>query len=155
MATINQACDYTILMCTDGGEKLNLLKLQKLLYYVQAWHLAFYNKPLFDGKFQAWIHGPVNRQIYDRFAETKTLYSEIGREDMTEGFDPEQIPKEERLHIDSVLEVYAPYTGSELEAQAHVEEPWVQARKGFRPTQRSEAVLDEGLMATYYGSRVE
>jgi len=29
------------------------LKLQKLLYYIQAWHLAFNDKPLFEGKFQS------------------------------------------------------------------------------------------------------
>jgi hypothetical protein len=49
---------------------------------VQAWHLAFYQKPLFDGKFQAWIHGPVNREIYDRFKENKLLYSTVDCDDL-------------------------------------------------------------------------
>lgn len=155
MATVNQVCDYIILMCQTGGERLNLLKLQKLLYYVQAWSLAFSGKPLFDGKFQAWVHGPVNREIYDRFAATKTLYSAIDESDMTPDFDPDTISKEDRLHIDNVLEVYAPLSGSDLEAQAHNEEPWIEARKGFRPTQRCEKELDENLMAAYYQKRIK
>jgi uncharacterized phage-associated protein len=155
MATVNQVCDYIILMCRSGGERLNVLKLQKLLYYVQAWSLAFSGKPLFDGKFQAWVHGPVNREIYARFAGTKTLYSAIDESDITPNFDPNVISPEDRLHIDNVLEVYAPLSGSDLEAQAHGEEPWIDARKGCRPTQRCENELNEGLMAEFYQKRIK
>ena len=79
---INDVCDYIILQLSEAGEYLNNLKLHKLLYYVQAWHLAFYGERLFDGGFQAWIHGPVNREIYDRFKETKSLYSEVDENDI-------------------------------------------------------------------------
>jgi uncharacterized phage-associated protein len=145
MATINQVCDYIILMCRSGGEQLNVLKLQKLLYYVQAWNLAFTGKPLFDGKFQAWVHGPVNREIFDRFAATKSLYAAVEEADIT---------AEERLHIDNVLEIYAPFSGSDLEAQAHAEEPWIRARKNCRPTERCAVELDEALMGEYYKKRL-
>jgi uncharacterized phage-associated protein len=155
MATINQTCDYIILMCQEGGEKLSLLKLQKLLYYTQAWNLAFSEKPLFAGKFQAWVHGPVNREIYDRFVGAKSLYSEVDRSDITQGFDPEQISPEERLHIDNVLEVYAPFSGSDLEAQTHSEEPWIAARGSCRPTERCEDELDEALMGSFYRQRLK
>jgi uncharacterized phage-associated protein len=155
MAHIDDVCDYIILQCRTGNADLNLLKLQKLLYYVQAWSLAFTGKTLFDGKFQAWVHGPVNRYIYDRFADTKSLYSAVEQTDMRPNFDPDQsLSSEERLHIDNVLEVYAPFSGSDLEAQAHTEEPWVRARTGYRPTQRCECELDEALMAEYYRKRV-
>ena len=39
---LNDVCDYIIVKLDDGGESLNLLKLQKLVFYVQAWHLAFF-----------------------------------------------------------------------------------------------------------------
>jgi uncharacterized phage-associated protein len=155
MPTINTVCDYIILMCRSGGEHLNLLKLQKLLYYAQAWNLAFFEKPLFDGKFQAWVHGPVNREIYDRFSNAKTLYSEVDVTDITPDFDPEKIPEDVRLHINNVLEVYAPFSGSDLEAQAHDEEPWIIARGDCRPTQRCENELDERLMGEYYRKRLK
>ena len=60
-------------------------KLQKILYYAYAWTLALLNDDeehlnnrLFDSKFEAWVHGPVNREIYNRFNPAKYLYSEIG-----------------------------------------------------------------------------
>ena len=46
------------------GGALSVLKLQKLLYYVEAWHVAFFNKMLFDDEFQAWVHGPVCVPIF-------------------------------------------------------------------------------------------
>jgi uncharacterized phage-associated protein len=154
-ARVNDVCDYIILMRCSGEEMLNLPKLQKLLYYVQAWNLAFTEETLFDGKFQAWIHGPVNREIFDRFAGQKTLYSPVDVSDITPGFNPDTaLSADDRLHIDNVLEVYAKFGGSELEAQAHVEEPWIRARGDCTPTSRCEAVLDERFMGEYYKARL-
>ena len=154
MATINQVCDYIILACQEGGERLNLLKLQKLLYYAQAWNLAINGKPLFAGKFQAWVHGPVNREIYNRFSGAKSLYSAVDQADMTEGFTLDNISPDDRQHIDNVLEVYAPFSGSDLEAQTHSEDPWIRARGTCKPTERCENELDEAFMASYYKQRL-
>jgi len=152
---INQVCDYIIVQVTEAGENLNLLKLQKLLYYTQAWHLAFYGKTAFDGKFQAWIHGPVNRTIYDRFSRNRSLYSEITEDDVQPGFDSRKIPKPLRSHIDIVLETYAKFSGSQLEEISHRETPWQSARRGYRPSQRCEVVIDESVMKDYYKSRLK
>ncbi|MCY4305991.1 MAG: DUF4065 domain-containing protein [Aestuariivita sp.] len=43
------------------------LKLQKLVYYAQAWYLANFNKPLFSEDIEAWPHGPVVRDLYLQF----------------------------------------------------------------------------------------
>ena len=152
---INDACDYVIERLSEAKEHMNVLKLQKLMYYVQAWSLAFYGKPLFQGKFQAWVHGPVNRLLYDRFVATKSLYSDITQEDVRSGFDGSKIPEDARSHIESVLEVYAGYTGSQLEDMTHREEPWVKARDGRSPTNRCETEIEESLMESYYRDRVE
>lgn len=151
---LNDVCDYIIVKTTEGGEALNLLKLQKLVYYVQAWHLAFHNRPLFDGKFQAWVHGPVSRALYARFAGDKSLYSPVGPEDVRPGFNPDLINAEDRAHIDAVLELYAPLTGSQLEEMTHREAPWQEARRGFAPSARCENEISEASMASYYAKRL-
>jgi uncharacterized phage-associated protein len=152
--TIQDACDYIIVKVRAGDESLSLLKLQKLLYYVQAWYLAFHSSTLFDGKFQAWVHGPVNRQIYDRFSATKSLYSEVSKSDISEDFDPDKIPTKSRNHIDAVLDVYAKYTGAQLEALTHEESPWVNARKGYSASARCENEISETAMQKYYSARL-
>ena len=154
MATINDTCDYITIRLAEAQECSNLLKVQKLLYYCQAWSLAFFGNPLFDGKFQAWIHGPVNREIYDRFNQTKSLYSQITDADIQPDFLVSNLSKSEVDHINNVLDVYAAYTGSQLESMTHNEEPWLEARKGFRPSQRCFREIDENLMQKHYSDRL-
>ncbi len=152
---INDVCDYIILQVSEPEKYLNNLKLHKLLYYVQAWHLAFYDEILFDGKFQAWIHGPVNREIYDRFKETKSLYSDVDQNDIRDSFDLDALSPDKTFHIDKILEAYAKFTGTQLEEMSHQEEPWNMARKGYRPTQRCEELIDENVMRSYYAGRLK
>lgn len=155
MITINDACDYTIVKLCEGGVPLSHLKLQKVLYYAQAWHLAFTNgERLFDGKFQAWIHGPVSREIYDRFAG-KSLYADITRADARPDFDPEALDLAAREHLGSIFEGYAKFSGTQLEELTHREDPWINARVGYRPSERCEVEIDENLMTAYYRHQME
>lgn len=155
MAAITDVCYYIINRLTaDADSDLNTLKLQKLLYYVQAWHLAFYGKPIFVGRFQAWVHGPVNREIYDLYKDQKYLYSAIGVDDIKDPSFEDRLSDDEKLHIDSVLDVYAKYTPSQLEYMTHREEPWIAARKDVPRFQRSENLIEESLMESYYKARL-
>jgi uncharacterized phage-associated protein len=48
----------------DKAEDLNHLKLQKLLYVFNGWHLAVHGKPAIDEPFEAWPQGPVLPSLY-------------------------------------------------------------------------------------------
>ena len=152
---INQAGDYIILKLTEAGEELNHLKLQKLLYYAQAWYLAFYGKQLFYEDFQAWIHGPINRTLYDRFASTKSLYSDIERDDISPEFELKSLSEQDRNHLDTILETYAKFSGVQLEEMTHKETPWIEARKGYRSSQRCEEPINCEVMRDYYVARLK
>ena len=71
--TISDIADYFITKNHEYGDYITNLKLQKLVYYAQAWYLAFLDKPLFDEDFEAWVHGPVNRDLYDRYFWGKSI----------------------------------------------------------------------------------
>jgi uncharacterized phage-associated protein len=155
MANISTVCDYIIIQLNaDGDSDLTTLKLQKLLYYVQAWHLAFYKKPMFEGEFQAWVHGPVNRKIYNRFKDTKFLYSSISMQDVEDKNAIDKLNKKEKSHIDSVLDAYAKYSPSQLEVMTHREKPWIDARNGVDKLERSENVISEETMMKFYKARL-
>lgn len=154
MASIENVCDYIVVKLTEDRKGLNVLKLHKLLYYVQAWNLAFRRAPLFQGRFQAWVHGPVSRDIYDRFVSSKGMYSPIGMDDVRQSFDPATLPNDERAHIDAVLEVYGPLTGDQLEEMTHREDPWITARGDIPPAARSESLISEDEMGAYYRQRL-
>lgn len=152
---IHDVTDFIISRLVDGGGYLNQLKLQKLLYYTQAWHLAHFSTPLFIGRFQAWVHGPVNREIFNRFRSTKMLYSEVGREDIIDGFNSEQsLPEDTQEFIEVILETYGPLTGDQLETLTHHEDPWILARKRCRPDEYCENEIDESVMTQYYRARL-
>jgi uncharacterized phage-associated protein len=128
-----------------------LLKLQKLLYYCQAWSLAFGRGPLFRGQFQAWIHGPVSREIYDRFIR-KSMYAPITIDDV-QSFEGDLSDDDIQL-ISSVLSAYGGMTGDQLEYLTHVEWPWQEARQGVAPNQRSERLISEKTMGDCYQQRI-
>lgn len=147
---IHDVVDYIIVRLDEGGVPLSLLKLQKLLFYVQAWRLAFGKGKFFEGRFQAWIHGPVNREVYDRFKDDFSLYSIVGAQAVRNENAGEVFTEEQRLHIDEVLEAYGSFSGTQLEAMTHSEKPWQAAREGFRPSQRCEKLIEEDIMAAFY-----
>lgn len=157
MKNINSVCDYVIFRTTgEGNGSLSHLKLQKILYYIQSWSLAFDKTPLFNGKFQAWIHGPVNREIYDRFKDTKYIYSSIDMKDVTQkDLNFPDLGEADKDHINAVLETYAPFTDSQLEKMTHDEQPWLEARDGYEPFQRCEEEIKELTMQNYYASRLK
>jgi uncharacterized phage-associated protein len=149
------ACDYIVVKLNEGGVFLNVLKLHKLLYYCQAWNLAFGRGRLFPSNFQAWVHGPVCREVYDRYVQTKALYSPVSASDIRTGFDPQALPENERAVINSILEVYAPLSGDQLEEMTHREDPWIEARQGISPSARSENAISEATMERFYSARLQ
>lgn len=147
---IHDVVDYIIGQFADEEGSLSILKLQKLLYYVQAWHLAFDRGPLFAGKFQAWIHGPVNREVYDRFKDSHSLFSTVSRQSIHMNFDANALPVEARGHIDEILEAYGQFSGVQLENITHEEDPWLRARGSLKSFERCETEISEGLMQDFY-----
>lgn len=147
--------DYIIFRIkAEGTGLLNFLKLQKLLYYTQAWFLAFNGDTLFDSDFQAWIHGPVSRVLFNAYKDEKSMYSEMELSDIKSN-DYQSLSDQIKLHVDQILESYAVFTSTELEKMTHDEEPWINARKGFTPYERCENIIDNNLIRDYYAARLK
>lgn len=148
--------DYVILSlnCDEDYYLINL-KLQKLLYYIQAWSLGINGYPMIKGHFEAWVHGPVCMELYNRFKDTKSLYSSIAEEDVLNKYPKDKINSEDTEFIDYILENYARYSGSQIEAMTHSEDPWINARKGYGPMERCHIEITEEAMKDYYAKKYE
>jgi uncharacterized phage-associated protein len=149
---IHDATDYVIGAFADEHGSLNVLKLQKLLYYVQAWHLAKHDKPLFESKFQAWVHGPVSRDVYNRFKDSHSLYSPVTAHFIRSEFSRAAIDGHAKAHMDEILEAYGQFTGTQLEDMTHDEQPWVEARGDRKDYERCETEISEQTMGRFYKS---
>jgi uncharacterized phage-associated protein len=141
----NHVSDFLLYESRERGDILTNLKLQKLIYYAQAWHLALKGKPLFEENFQAWIHGPVLPSQYQRFKtyEWRPILEEI--------VFP-QLPSELDRHLKEIVDVFGCETATTLELMTHNESPWKAARNGISPDQQSTAIISKQSMKTFYKS---
>jgi uncharacterized phage-associated protein len=119
-------------------------RLQKLVYYSQAWHLARFGEPLFDDEIQAFANGPVVRHLY----ETHKGVFAISR---WSAGSPERLGARSRDVIDWVLDRYGSFSGDRLSRMTHAEAPWKLARGGIPESAPSNAPIEQSVMATYYG----
>ena len=91
---IDDVIDYLLFRCED----ITPLALQKALYYIQGFYYAFMDSFLFAEDCEAWVHGPVYRQIYNRFSD----YCFDPIESRSE-FDVSVFTDSEKAIIDSVI----------------------------------------------------
>lgn len=138
--------DYLLAESRERGEVLTNLKLQKLLFYAQAWHLALQGEPLFDEDFQAWVHGPVLPSQYRRFSnyEWRPIVEEVARPH----FDTGAI----EAFLDEIIDVFGTESAVVLEQMTHRERPWIDARGDIPMDVPSQARIDKAVMREYYGS---
>jgi len=122
------------------------LKLQKLLYYAQAWYLAFYNEPLFTGKIEAWVHGPVVREVF-------RTYKKYEWKPITEQVSKVALAKVQQ-HLDEVIRVYGKFDAVDLERMTHQEAPWRDARGALAPDEPSNRVITHEAMKKFYTARL-
>ena len=125
------------------------LTLQKLLYYIQGNYAAIYDKPLFDAPCEAWVHGPVYRNVYNLFRDFK--YNPID-DDRFVPLKESALPltPEAKEVVDRVLDTLGMYSGKVLESITHKETPWLDARKGFLPDETSHAEISLDAMKSYF-----
>ncbi len=135
--------DVAAFILQQKGE-MTAMKLQKLVYYSQAWSLVWDEAPLFDEEVQAWANGPVVPNLYARHQGLFKLSAWNGR--------PEMLNAEQRETILKVLEFYGDMTSQTLSELTHREDPWLKARAGLGIGERGNRVITHADMAEYYSS---
>ncbi len=124
---------------------MTTMKLQKLVYYSQAWSLVWDEKRLFEEKIEAWANGPVVRDLFDYH---RGMY-EISEIPIG---NPRLLDQEQQDTVDAVLEYYGDRPAQWLIDLSHMEDPWIQARKGLPPLERGNRIIPLDVMAHYYSS---
>ncbi len=140
------ACDVAIYILEKQGP-LSAMKLQKLVYYSQAWSLVWDDKPLFDNKIEAWTNGPIVKDLYDKH---KGQYLVSAQDLKTNISGP--LTEEQKETIDVVLEAYGDKSAQWLSDQTHLEAPWLEARQGLSDADRGAREITLASMAEYYSS---
>ncbi len=141
MATAKDIAAYIL----HRAGPMSTMKLQKLVYYAQAWSLARRGQPLFGEQVQAWAHGPV---VYELFELHRGRYAVGSLPGATRG-----LAHGDRVVVDDVIARYGSMTADELSRLTHAEEPWKAARAGVPDGQRASAVITPESMRRFYSRR--
>lgn len=120
------------------------LKLQKLLYYCQGWHLGITGRPLFSDPIEAWVHGPVVPSVFREYREYQ--WSPIAKS----GEAP-QLPARTTDVINSVVAAYGNFSAAQLEQLSHQETPWLRTRGDLPPDCSSSREITHDRMAGFFG----
>jgi len=147
--------DFFIALADESGDAMTNLKVQKLVYYAQAWHLALKNSPLFEEDFQAWVHGPVLPNLYFKFREkgihgSAPIPVENSLDVVIEKLDAETVK-----FLFEVANEYMVFTGYALEEMTHQEDPWRIARGEVAADERSEEIISKESIQKFYAGKVK
>jgi len=141
---------YFIHLANQEKKPITNKKLQKLVYYSQAWSLVLNNKKLFSEPIEAWVHGPAVRSLYGQ-------YKNFGFSPITENIDASLIKvsgKNKEL-LDEVWKLYGKLDPGYLEMLTHSEKPWQDARNGLQSYENSNNEITPKAMKSFYSLKLE
>lgn len=119
-------------------------KLQKLVYYAQAWSLVWDERPLFAERIEAWANGPVCPELYGHHRGQFIVTSIPG--------DPAKLDADAVETVDAVIRYYGDKSPQWLSDLTHIEAPWRDARDGLPAGVPSNREISHEAMAAYYES---
>lgn len=134
-----------ILSKQPKADPISAWKLQKLVYYSQAWSLVWDDKPLFKEKILAWANGPVVKELYNQHRGSFYVTT------LNMG-DPENLSANQKDTINHVLDAYGHRPAQWLSDLTHMEKPWIDARKDLKIGERGNVEITLTSMQEYYTS---
>lgn len=133
MTTAIQVLDY--MRSTRGQDFYGEMQAHKLLYYAQAWTLAWDGEPLFDEPIEAWRDGPVVRSV--RYYRPRPDASV-------------SLTAQQKANIEAVLQSYADIPGRTLGEMTHQESPWKETRGDLPASASCSAPISHERMRKEY-----
>lgn len=124
------------------------MKLQKLVYYSQAWSLVWDEAPLFDERIEAWAHGPVIPELYQHHRGQFVV-------DHWPHGDAANLSETQRESVGAVCEYYGDKTAQWLSDLTHQEDPWKDARAGLAPGDRGSKEIPKSALHEYYSGLID
>lgn len=133
----NKALNATKYMLSREME-ITPLEIQKILYFTNLVNCIIYGKLMFENECEAWVHGPVYKDIYQK-------HIEYGKSPINDSVDLKNytfnLNFNEREIVDIVLESFGSYSAGKLRNMTHLTTPWVNSRKGYDDCESSNVKI--------------
>lgn len=124
----------------EHGDTISNLKLQKMMYYQQGFHLAYFGTPLFDEDIVAWQYGPVVPSVYKEYKSFESNSISTSKEGISLSDDEEDL-------FNNVYEEYNQFSAVALMKMTHEETPW--------KTTEINSVISRDKMAAFFKTQIE
>jgi uncharacterized phage-associated protein len=145
MANVRDVAAYIV----QARGRMSTMKMQKLVYYSQAWSLVWTETRLFPERIEAWANGPVVPDLYRLHrGEFEVLPP------WPPGGNPEALSEDERNTVNLVLDFYGTKDPQTLSDLTHMEDPWrlARARAGNASGEPGNEEITLDSMLEYYSS---
>lgn len=142
---IDQIANYIV---THMGE-VTPLALEKLLSFSNGVNYAVNGEQLIFEDNQAWAHGPVYPQMYNKYKKfgykpiDDGIYS-------THGCVLSKLTDSEISVIDLVINTFGLFSPKTLENISHSQEPWREKRIGYKDDEAGQEVIDQDSIKAFY-----
>lgn len=134
MYDVLDVCRYVINYSNEKGYGISNLKLQKLLYFIQAYFLMKSGKPCFDDDIEAWAYGPVVPRAYREYQifggsnipKIKSYYrfDTTSLKIIPQVYDASNITGQDAMDIMGVVDVFKKHSAIDLMNLTHSQAPW-------------------------------
>ena len=124
----------------EHGDTISNLKLQKMMYYQQGFHLAYFGTPLFDEDIVAWQYGPVVPSVYKEYKSFESNSISTSKEGISLSDDEEEL-------FNNVYEEYKQFSAVALMKMTHEESPW--------KTTEINSVISRDKMMSFFKTQIE
>lgn len=129
-----------------GGPIISM-KLQKIVYYAQAWSLVLRGKALFPERILAWSYGPIIYELYEQHKHNFVVtYLKYG--------DPTRLHDDEKAFLEKIYAYYSKFSYSELSQMTHSEDPWITAYRNTMHEEGSSSVISLESMEEFYSKKI-
>lgn len=143
-------CRYVINYSNENNYEISNLKLQKVLYFIQAYFLIEKNTPCFNEKIEAWDFGPVIPKAFYEYKQygsgnipTIKSYIVLDKNNIWDSkkieFDDTIITNEDKILINKVINKFKNYYATDLVSLTHRQSPWIDT---YIPYQNKEITIN-------------
>lgn len=142
---IEQIANYIIV----NLEEVTPLALQKLMSFSHGVNYSKNGTRLINEMSQAWAHGPVYPEIYNKYRKYGYKPIDDGVKS-SHGCMLSKLSKEEIEVLDLVIKTFGLYSPKTLERISHTQDPWLEKRRGFEINQPCQEEISEESIKEYY-----
>ncbi len=150
--SVHAVADYFLLKTIFSEESITNLKMQKLVYYAQAWSLALHGRPIFANRIEAWARGPVCPDLYYRFKKQKSPSLDP---DLRKTNPIAELQDDEINLLNQVWKKFSAFSGSKLTKLTHKEDPWKKAYGDLPQGRKCNVEITHESMSNYYKRQLQ